>query len=118
MFARKREQGDRRVIPMLTFFDLSISPLQEKQKRDAEDKQRQIRKTIEEQEELQRRLKVQKEQSDSDSAWLKSEDVHGHSSQGENQGAPIERNLQYRHSFKEGVSKNISLITVFFLVFL
>ncbi|XP_066930662.1 focal adhesion kinase 1-like isoform X2 [Clytia hemisphaerica] len=48
--------------------------IQEKQKRDAEEKVKQIRKTLQEQEHLQERLRQQKEESDADNEWLKSED--------------------------------------------
>lgn len=75
--------------------------LQEKQKRDAEEKSRQIRKTLEEQEHLQQRLKQQKEESAADNEWLRTEDVRSFTSDSNtaDNGHP---KLVKRHSWKEG----------------
>ena len=67
---------------VLRLHEITLTPIittisftrQEKQKRDAEEKVKQIRKTLQEQEHLQERLRQQKEESDADNEWLKSED--------------------------------------------
>ena len=84
---------------------------QEKQKRDAEEKVKQIRKTLQEQEHLQERLRMQKEQSDADNEWLQSEDVRSYAPPGSTLADAKER-LSKRHSWKEGVR---SVVKCFFV---
>jgi len=55
---------------------------------------KQIRKTLQEQEHLQERLRVQKEESDADNEWLRNEDDRSYIP-----GSGISK----RHSWKEGV---------------
>ena len=77
---------------------------QEKQKRDAEEKSRQIRKTLEEQEHLQERLKQQKEESAADNEWLRTEDVRSYTGDA-NSSDGSRTKLTQRHSWKEGVRR-------------
>lgn len=61
-------------IQRMSWSGARLHSLQEKQKRDAEEKASQIRQTINQQEHLQKRMNEEKAQSDADNMWLASEE--------------------------------------------
>ncbi|XP_057314339.1 focal adhesion kinase 1-like isoform X2 [Hydractinia symbiolongicarpus] len=97
---QERKKKEDRRIKMNSFgSDEAFAPPKEKQKREADDKAKLIRKTRAEQESLRRKLNEQKEQSDADSQWLMSEEV---ASYAEVQPSADDQNFQ-RHSWKDGL---------------
>ena len=59
---------------------------------------------------MQERLRMQKEQSDADNEWLKSEDVRSYAPPGSANSADAKLRLSKRHSWKEGVRILIEFI--------